>query len=272
MKEKRKNNMDRFTDERDDRLLEADRFTFQVLKRIILGECRLLLSDHENLIVCYSAPPFPVWIWTPDHASEAVMEKAWQLVKEYGLLKEGCHFNLKYELAEYFITRAKAEGRELSVLVELLAYECLHPVKPQHPAEGRICLGTMEDLEELTDFKEAFHNEVAIDIQDREQYRKNAVKDIESGKMYFWADPKGNHAACCKYTQTGDIASVSFVYTPPAYRRKHYAQNLVYQVTVIAKEAGLIPMIYTDANYPVSNACYQKVGYELRGRLCMIGE
>ena len=30
----------------------------------------------------------------------------------------------------------------------------------------------------------------------------------------------------------------------------YYAENLVYQVTTIAKEAGLIPMLYTDADYP----------------------
>ena len=44
--------MDTFVDERDFSLLEHDRYTFFVLHRIIGGSCRLLLSDHENLIVC----------------------------------------------------------------------------------------------------------------------------------------------------------------------------------------------------------------------------
>ena len=42
--------MDTFVDERDFSLLEHDRYTFFVLHRIIGGSCRLLLSDHENLI------------------------------------------------------------------------------------------------------------------------------------------------------------------------------------------------------------------------------
>ncbi len=54
-------------------------------------------------------------------------------------------------------------------------------------------------------------------------------------------------------------------------RRKHYAEHLVYQVTVIAKNAGYIPMLYTDADYAASNACYEKIGYVLRGKLCTIG-
>jgi len=34
---------------------------------------------------------------------------------------------------------------------------------------------------------------------------------------------------------------------------------------------GLTPMLYTDAEYPASNACYQKIGYALRGALCTLG-
>ena len=44
-----------------------------------------------------------------------------------------------------------------------------------------------------------------------------------------------------------------------------------YQVTVKAKEAGYVPMLYTDADYAASNACYEKIGYVLRGKLCSIG-
>ena len=60
------------------------------------------------------------------------------------------------------------------------------------------------------------------------------------------------------------------MYTRPEYRRKHYAQNLVYQVTMLAKNAGFTPMLYTDADYAASNACYEKIGYVLRGRLCTL--
>ena len=29
-------------------------------------------------------------------------------------------------------------------------------------------------------------------------------------------------------------------------------------------------MLYTDADYAASNACYEKIGYVLRGKLCTI--
>ena len=39
---------------------------------------------------------------------------------------------------------------------------------------------------------------------------------------------------------------------------------------MLAKNAGFTPMLYTDADYAASNACYEKIGYVLRGRLCTL--
>ena len=39
---------------------------------------------------------------------------------------------------------------------------------------------------------------------------------------------------------------------------------------MIAKEADYVPMLYTDADYIASNACYEKIGYMLRGKLCTL--
>ena len=62
--------MDNYVDERDYKLLEGDKYTFFVLRRIIDGPCKLLLSDHERLIICFSTEPFPTWIWTADDSTE----------------------------------------------------------------------------------------------------------------------------------------------------------------------------------------------------------
>jgi predicted GNAT family acetyltransferase len=67
------------------------------------------------------------------------------------------------------------------------------------------------------------------------------------------------------------MASIGLVYTRDEYRRKHYAEHLVYQVSEIVSDLGYLPMLYTDADYVASNACYEKIGYILRGKLCTIG-
>ena len=44
--------MDTYVDERDYKLLENEKYTFFVLKRIIGGECKLLLTDHDFVASC----------------------------------------------------------------------------------------------------------------------------------------------------------------------------------------------------------------------------
>ena len=262
--------MDTYVDERDYKILEADKYTFFVLKRIMGGECKLLLSDHERMILCFTGHPFPVWIWTADDASEEEMEKAYQLAKEKKLLTGEFHFNIKYSLAEYFIIRAAEDGLELKISTNMFAYDCLKPVKPKTEAEGEIYRCEMKDLEEVVEFLAVFHDEIGIDQKDINGYRKDAESFINTGNMYLWKDEKGRSVASCKYAPAGDMASINLVFTRPEYRRKHYAENLVYQVTKIVQDSGYTPMLYTNADYAASNACYEKIGYVLRGKLCTV--
>ncbi len=266
------NKMDNYVDERDHKLLEEDKYTFFVMTRIIRGECKLLLSDHESLILCFTGHPFPVWIWTPDDASDEEMERAYLLAKDNELLTGEYHFNVKYTLAEYFMKRALEDGSKMTISTNMFAYDCLDPVKPDRDTDGAFYRCEMKDLEELVTFLDMFHKEIGIDQKDTQSYRKDAETYISSGNMYFWKDKEGKSVASCKYAPGGgDMASINLVFTRPENRRKHYAENLVYQVTMKAKEAGYIPMLYTDADYVASNACYEKIGYVLRGKLCTIG-
>ncbi len=263
--------MDNYADGRDFSLLHEDRFTFSVLRRIIEGRCSLLLTDHEKLIICFTCDPFPVWVWTRDAMTDGDMERAFRLLSENGLLDGRHRFNVKHGFARFFISRAGRDGMKLSVSENLLAYECPEPSEPQIKADGGIRRCTDDDLDEVTAYLDAFTAEIGHDRRDPETCRKEAKDYIDSGCMYFWTDTCGNSAATCKYGPAIDgMATVNFVYTRPECRRRHYAQNLVYRVTVMVREAGLTPVLYTNADYAPSNACYSKIGYRLRGGLCTV--
>ncbi len=263
--------MDSFVDERDRKILENDKYTFFVLRRIMGGKCELLLTDHERLIICFTGNPYPIWIWTPDDASEAEMEKAYQIVSEHSLLNGEYHFNLKYALAKFFIRRAAEDGKALSISTNMFAYDCKTPVKPTTIADGSIHLCSSEDIDEFVDFMDLFHKETGIDQKNRDGYRMDAEAYIHSGNMYLWKNESGNNVASCRFAPDGNMASIGLVFTRPEFRRKHYAQNWVYQVTKLAMSEGYVPMLYTDADYAASTACYEKIGYVLRGKLCTIG-
>ncbi len=263
--------MDNYADARDYQLLENDKYTFSVLRRIMDQPCELLFTDHEKLILCYSESPYPVWIWTPDHASAEEMDRAYSLAQKNGLLDGKHHFVVKYDLAAHFMETASREGKRMSITKNMFAYDCLHPKKPNVTADGGIHKCTADDIEELTEFIGMFHGEARVDRKSDAAYRRDAENDIKDGNIYFWKNEQGYSVASCKFTPNGDLASVHRVFTRPAHRRKHYAENLVYQVTMKAKDAGYIPILYTDADYEASNACYEKIGYVLRGKLCSIG-
>ena len=263
--------MDNYVDERDYKLLESDKYTFFVLSRIMGGKCDLLLTDHERLIVCFSCKPYPVWIWTADGATEDVMEQAYQLAKKHSLLDGKHSFNLKYDLAWYFINRAAADNLKLSVSKNCCAYDCQNLIKPTVLADGAIHRLGSEDIDELVDFLDSLHKEIGIDQTDRRNYRLQAEAFINDGNTYFWKDKHGNSVASCKFTPNGNMASINLVFTRPEFRRKHYAENLVYHVTKLVMDEGCVPMLYTDADYIASNSCYMKIGYILKGKLCTIG-
>ena len=263
--------MDSFADERDFSILEDDKYTFFVLRHIISGTCKLLLTDHERLILCFTDHPFPVWIWTPDDATGAEMEKAYHLASEHALLNGEYHFNLKHDLAKFFMERAAADGKSLSICMNMLAYDCRNPVQPAETVDGSLHRCGSGDLDELVDFIDLFQIETGIDKNDRDGYRRDAEAFIRAGNTFFWKNEQGERVASCKYATDGDLASLNLVFTRPAFRRKHYAENLVYQVTKLAIDAGYVPVLYTDADYAASNACYGKIGYVLQGKLCTIG-
>ena len=263
--------MDSFVDERDYKALEKDKYTFFVLGRIIGEECELLFTDHERLMICLSNHPHPVWIWTPDDVTKEEKERAYEIVRESGLLTAGHSFNLKYDLADYFLRRASENALPLSITKNMFAYDCPDPIEPHIQADGELHVCVAEDIDEMVEFMDLFHRETGVDQDSLAAYRRKAEEAIRSGNHYFWKNAEGRNAAICNFRPNGDLASVGLVYTREEYRRKHYAENLVYQVTKLAKNAGYMPMLYTDADYAASNACYEKIGYVLKGKLCTVG-
>lgn len=263
--------MDQNVDQRDFKLLEQDRYTFAVLYRILNGPCRLTLTDHQRLIICHSAPPYPVWIWTPDDLSPEEQEQAWRTVNQVCPMAEGYTYNLKYDLAAFFLAKAQEQGIHGEIQTNMYAYDCPNPIPPGISVDGHLHQCTQDDLEEAAELIGLFHEDIAIDQSDHAHYFKKAQELIGCKRFYVWKDRCKRTVSCCYYVPNGDLASVSGVYTIPAYRRKHYAENLVYAVTKMIQGTGAMPMLYTDADYAASNACYEKIGYVLRGKLCKIG-
>ena len=262
--------MDAFVNEKDFVLLKQDYYTFEVLTRILKGECELIRSNHENLLLCHSESHYPVWIWTPDNAADEVKRNAWELACGLRPLGSGYRYNLKYELAEYFIEKAAGAGVSAGISMNLFVYDCPSPILPEAVPDGGIYCCTADDEEEAAAIIPHFYTEIGEEGPPYEQCLERVRHYIAGKGFFFWKNKSGKTVACCSFKLNGRLASIGSVYTFPDERRKHYALNLVYQVTRTVSGMGYIPMPYTDADYQASNACYEKIGYILRGKLCTV--
>ena len=264
--------MDSFINEKDFALLAQDKYTFSVVDRILRGDCELIRTDHDRLLLCSSEKRYPVWVWTPDGITEAEKERAWQLAAETCPLSAGYRYNMKYELAEFFMAKGREAGMNIGYYMQLFTYDCPEPSAPDHMTDGYLHRCTQQDLEEAAALVPRFFEEIGEEAPPYELCLEKVREKIDSQAFFFWKTDAGKTTACCGYRCNEGLATLGPVYTLPEERRKHYAQHLVYRVTELVKEAGYMPMLYTDANYTASNACYEKIGYVLRGKLCTIAE
>ena len=262
--------MDNVIDDKDLRLLDKDKYTFAVLRRVWIDECMLKLTDHRNYIICHSEEPYPIWIWTEDGITDSVMDTVYRLVREHFPFDTEHRFNLKYRFAEYMMRRAHEDGYDFHIDTNLFAYDCPSPVAPLKPAEGHAHTCCDDDAEEAAEMHHSFFDEVG-DITTTPAQSLERVRDhIKRKEFFFWKDDGNRTVACTDYIISDDLAYIGCVYTRPESRRHNYAQHLVYHVTKLVHNMGYMPMLYTDADYPASNACYEKIGYVNRGRLCTV--
>jgi len=252
----------------DSTLLCGDEYTFSVLSRIISGKCVLTVTDGERFIVCHSAPPYPVWVWTPNDATAEEMEAVYQVLREDFDLEKN-DFNMKHALADFLIKRAEEDNISLSVTMNMLAYSCEQTVAPKRRPSGKMRAAEEGDLETATDLLAAFHRELNMEPSDRESCRQKARELIAAKRLFLWVDG-GEAVACCSYREADGKGSVGTVYTKAECRRRGYAAELVCEVTEMILGMGKTPVLYTDGDYAASNAAYASIGYQIRGSLCTL--
>lgn len=249
----------------DAALVDADRYTYSVMHKILCQPCEKIVTDHERLVVCYSGAPYPVWVWMPDGAQEGELERAWRVMRE--AFPRGYRFIVKEPLAEHILRR----DPEMSETMRMFAYGCSQTIAPKKALPGEYGAAQRSDAALVASWIGAFHDESGVDVQDEAAYRAEAEQLIGMKRLFLWKDERGTPCAMCGVRQDGDRASITHVYTPENLRRRGYAANLVYRVTRAILAQGMIAMLYTDASYAASNACYTQIGYVKMGGLCTIG-
>lgn len=247
-----------------------DEFCFYVLEKIIKGECRLTVTDGKRLIICHSSALYPVWVWQPDDATDDELDEAYSLICEYFPVGENYRFNMKYSLASYVSARSKEKGIPMEISLNMLAYSCSDPIMPKRVPKGKTVAAAEGDIDLCSKYMDLFHKEVGIDQTDFAAYRKKAEELILNQRIFFRTDDAGEKVCMAYYNVNGDKGCIGNVYTLPEKRRCGYGAMLVYDLTRTVASSGRTPVLYTDADYAASNACYEAIGYRKEGALCTL--
>ena len=103
-------------------------------------------------------------------------KNAYELVRENGLLKNSHTFNLKYDLADYFISRSFEDATNLSIKINMFAYDCPNLKEPHIWADGELHRCVPEDMDELIEFIDSFHKETGIWIVSKHTAAKRRTR------------------------------------------------------------------------------------------------
>lgn len=245
-------------------LLKEDVCTFSMLSRIIRGRCTKTVTDHARVIMCLSVRPFPVWVWVAPDADRGELERVWDVLRAEFPPEEGYSYNVGMPLSRVMLE----SDPTLRVTVGLLAYHCHEAVPPRKTPGGCASLVGEEEIELAAAWYRLMHAECALNEEIPMEAAREVVRDyVSRGAMLFWRDENGAPVAMCGVDEDEASAYITHVYTPMHARRKGYAGNLVYAAAKAQLERGRTPMLYTDANYAASNACYTQIGFALQGEL-----
>jgi RimJ/RimL family protein N-acetyltransferase len=135
----------------------------------------------------------------------------------------------------------------------------LVPPDPVPPGSARQAAAADRDL--LIAWHEAFENEAAGGAHE------NAARTVDDrlghGGFFIW-ETAGEPVAMAGLTgtETG-VARVVGVYTVPAQRRRGYGAAITAAATQTALNGGATAVVlFTDLANPISNAIYQRLGYQ----------
>lgn len=182
---------------------------------------------------------------------------------------EGYLYNLTYEALE----RLKARDlKGLAVIINMLCYRCDRLLKIPEASEGRGRLAQKEDIPLIAQWKQQITLEAEKRETDIEQCLQSVRAQVEQKTLFLWENARQQPAAMASRNDDGALSKVMGVYTIPQERRKGFALHLVHQITGDILREGKTPVLYTDADYGASNACYRKIGYRQVARLCTAGK
>jgi len=228
------------------------------------GEALWIWAEHHGRPVgaAMHIPPHPPYLCTSDSAVAVVMAED---------LARNCRavhgVNGTRVAAEAFAERwRELRPCHVSTRMEQAMYALNHV---DHPAgvAGRLRLAEQADTGLLNGWGRDFAAGVGEPPSDRDDPMTGRIGDRE---LWVWDDQGPVSMAYASPAHAG-VSRVSWVYTPPALRRRGYATACVAGTSHEQVRRGHLCMLYADLANLTSNTIYQAIGYRHIGDALSLG-
>lgn len=137
----------------------------------------------------------------------------------------------------------------------------LDRVEPLPPVPGQLRAATVADRPLLLRWSAAFIEE-AMSGEPGHDAARTVDGYLRRGGLYLWEDEGQVVTQAVAQGPTPNGIRISYVYTPPEFRRRGYATACVGALSQLLLDQGLrMLFLFTDLANPTSNHIYQQIGY-----------
>ncbi len=220
-------------------------------------------NENTELVMLYRKPWKLIMYSPTDNISEELYKFAAQEVYKHdkNLLGVNAEAEIANKFAKYYCIEANKEYK----IVHPMKILVLEKMQPRHKTnDAKFREATEEDRQVLVHNIKAFEKE-ALGIEKTDE-EANQKFDSYLQRGYYVLEK--NEKIVSQAVIGRDLIkgkSISGVYTPKEERGKGYAYNLVYNLSKKCLDEGAeYCVLYTDAENPISNHVYEKIGYVKR--------
>lgn len=224
---------------------------------------RITKNEQTELIILYRKPwKLTMYSPTANTSDELYKFAAEEIYKQdnnlFGVLAET---KISNKFAKYY-SEVSQKQYKLVHPMKILVLEKLLPIEKNMDANFR--QATENDRQVLSQYIKGFWKDGLAEEKSDEEANEKFEYYLKRG--YYVLEKQGkivSQAVIGRELLKGK--GVSAVYTPKEERGKGYAYNLVYRLSKKCLEEGAeYCVLYTDAENPISNHIYEKIGYVKR--------
>jgi len=221
---------------------------------------KVMNNSTTELILLYRKP-WKLILYSPTNNTSDELYKftAEQVYKQdRKLLGVNAETEMAHKFARFYCEIAKQQYK-LENSLKILVLEKMLPKQNRNNATFR--MATEQDKTVLNQYIRGFYKDALDEEISDEEVNQKVESYLERGYYVLEKDGKIVSQAVIGRTLIKG-KSISGVYTPKEERGKGYAYELVYKLSKKCLDEGAeYCVLYTDAENPISNHVYQKIGY-----------